>query len=122
VIEVAPGGSVLETAPKQAKPAESRADFAADYHLSFESSRACSRTDARRINLMEALRRHGPCSVYALAKEVERNYSNVTPTSASSKRTHLRNVHRKAWCSCRSSPGDSSALSKSCSRGLFLPK
>ncbi len=30
-----------------------------------------------RIDLLEALRRQGPCSVYALAKEVERNYSNV---------------------------------------------
>ncbi len=30
-----------------------------------------------RIDLLEALRRCGPCSVYALAKEVARNYSNV---------------------------------------------
>ena len=27
--------------------------------------------------MLEALRRCGPCSVYALAKEVGRNYSNV---------------------------------------------
>jgi predicted transcriptional regulator len=32
---------------------------------------------ARRIDLLEALRQCGPCSVYALAKPVERNYSNV---------------------------------------------
>ena len=30
-----------------------------------------------RIDLLEALRQCGPCSVYALAKTVERNYSNV---------------------------------------------
>lgn len=30
-----------------------------------------------RIDLLEALRQCGPCSVYALAKETGRNYSNV---------------------------------------------
>ena len=30
-----------------------------------------------RIDLLEALRRCGPCSVYALAKEVARNYLSV---------------------------------------------
>jgi hypothetical protein len=63
VIEIAPRGSVFRTARKQVKAAESGARSGADYHLSFE--------------LLEALRRCGPCSVYALAKEVERNYSNV---------------------------------------------
>jgi hypothetical protein len=42
--------------------------------------RICARTVLGiddRIDLLEALRRRGPCSVYALANEVERNYSNV---------------------------------------------
>ena len=30
-----------------------------------------------RIDLLESLRQCGPCSVYALAKTVGRNYSNV---------------------------------------------
>ncbi|MGH6640815.1 MAG: MarR family transcriptional regulator [Polaromonas sp.] len=30
-----------------------------------------------RIDLLEALRQCGPCSVYALAKNVDRNYSTV---------------------------------------------
>lgn len=58
--------------------AESRPGYGADYRLSFESARGLfSELTPARIDLLEALRRCGPCSVYALAKEVERNYSNV---------------------------------------------
>ncbi|MPZ45463.1 MAG: MarR family transcriptional regulator [Betaproteobacteria bacterium] len=49
-----------------------------DFHLSFESARSlfADLTPAR-LDLLEVLRRVGPCSVYALAKASERNYSNV---------------------------------------------
>jgi predicted transcriptional regulator len=78
LIEIAPRGSVFKTARKHVKAAESGARVGADYHLSFESARALfSELTPARIDLLEALRRCGPCSVYALAKEVERNYSNV---------------------------------------------
>lgn len=78
VIEIAPRGSVFKTARKQLKAAEARPGLGADYHLSFESARALfAELTPARIDLLEALRRHGPCSVYALAKEVGRNYSNV---------------------------------------------
>jgi predicted transcriptional regulator len=78
VIEIAPRGCVFRTARKQVKAAESGVRSGADYHLSFESARALfSELTPSRIDLLEALRRCGPCSVYALAKEVERNYSNV---------------------------------------------
>ena len=30
-----------------------------------------------RVDLLDSLRRAGPCSVYALAKAADRNYSNV---------------------------------------------
>ncbi len=77
VIEIAPRGSVFKTARKQLE-VEARPSLDADYHLSFESARALfTELTPARIDLLEALRRHGPCSVYALAKEVERNYSNV---------------------------------------------
>ena len=57
---------------------EANALYGADYHLCFESARALfSELTPARIDLLEALRRCGPCSVYALAKEVARNYSNV---------------------------------------------
>jgi predicted transcriptional regulator len=78
VIEIAPRGSVFKTARKQLKAAESSPGYGADYLLSFESARTLfSELTPARIDLLEALRRCGPCSVYALAKEVERNYSNV---------------------------------------------
>lgn len=46
--------------------------------MSFESARALfSELTPARIDLLESLRQCGPCSVYALAKTVARNYSNV---------------------------------------------
>ena len=61
VIEIALRGSAFHTSRKQLKAAEAGRRYGADHHL----------------DLLEALRRCGPCSVYALAKQVARNYSNV---------------------------------------------
>lgn len=78
IIEIAASGSALSVARKQLKAAEAGARFGADYHLSFESARTLfSELTPARIDLLEALRRCGPCSVYALAKTVGRNYSNI---------------------------------------------
>ena len=78
VIEIAPRGSIFSVAREQLKAAEANALYGADYHLSFDSARALfSELTPARIDLLEALRRCGPCSVYALAKQVARNYSNV---------------------------------------------
>jgi predicted transcriptional regulator len=78
LIDIAPRRPVFKTACKQAKAAESLAGFGADCHLRFESARALlAELTPARIDLLEALRPHGPCSMYALASEVERNYSNV---------------------------------------------
>jgi predicted transcriptional regulator len=50
----------------------------ADYHLSFESARKLfSELTPARFDLLQTLRNTGSCSVYALAKMAERNYSNV---------------------------------------------
>jgi predicted transcriptional regulator len=51
---------------------------AADFRLSFESARSlfADLTPAR-VELLDAPRRVGACSVYALAKSAERNHSNV---------------------------------------------
>lgn len=50
----------------------------ADYHLNFESAaRLFSELTPRRMELLEELKRSGPRSIYALAKELHRNYSNV---------------------------------------------
>lgn len=78
VIEIAPAGSVFKAARKQIKAAERGAAYGADYFLSFESARALfTELSPARIDLLDALRQCGPCSVYALAKTVGRNYSNV---------------------------------------------
>lgn len=83
VIEIAPRGSIFQVARKQLKAAEASARFGADYHLSFESARALfSELSPSRIDLLESLRQCGPCSVYALAKSVGRNYSNVHSDTA----------------------------------------
>jgi len=49
-----------------------------DYYLRFDSARQLlSHLTGSRMELLDRLRRIGPCSVYALAKSAGRNYSNV---------------------------------------------
>jgi predicted transcriptional regulator len=46
--------------------------------LSFESARTLfAELTPARLDLLETLRRVGPCSIYALARASDRNYSNV---------------------------------------------
>jgi predicted transcriptional regulator len=76
IIEVAGKGLVFKTAAAQV--ADARKGLAPDFHLSFESARSLfSELTPARLDLLDTLRRVGPCSVYALAKAAERNYSNV---------------------------------------------
>jgi predicted transcriptional regulator len=76
IVEVAKRGSALRAAKRQI--AESRKGHAPDFRLSFESARMLfSELTPARVDLLDTLRRVGPCSVYALAKAADRNYSNV---------------------------------------------
>lgn len=73
IIEVSPRNSIFDAV---------RADVAAggseDFHLSFDSARLLfSEVTPARLDLLNSLRKLGPCSVYALAKAADRNYSNV---------------------------------------------
>lgn len=73
IIEVSPRNSIFDAA---------RADMAAggneDFHLSFDSARLLfSEVTPARLDLLNTLRKEGACSVYALAKAADRNYSNV---------------------------------------------
>ena len=78
ILEIAPRGSAFSAARHQLKAAEASAAYGADYNLSFESAKALfTELTPARIDLLKALRQCGPCSVYALAKSVARNYSNV---------------------------------------------
>jgi len=76
IIEVSPKGSVFRTAASQVTSA--RKGKTPDFHLSFQSARSLfAELTPARLDLLDTLRRVGPCSVYALAKAAERNYSNV---------------------------------------------
>jgi predicted transcriptional regulator len=77
IIDIAPKASIFAIARSQIRKAQVQRQ-PADYHLSFESARTLfSELSPARIDLLEALRRTGPSSVYALAKATQRNYSNV---------------------------------------------
>jgi len=76
IIEVARTGSIFPTAAHQL--ANARQGRTPDFRLSFESARSLfAELTPARLDLLDTLRRVGPCSVYALAKAAERNYSNV---------------------------------------------
>lgn len=76
IIEVAKRGSAVRAARSQVAGAGK--GKAPDYHLSFESARTLfSELTPARVELLDTLRRIGPCSIYALAKASLRNYSNV---------------------------------------------
>lgn len=76
IIEVAKRGSAIRSA--RAQLAASRRGVTPDFKLSFESARSLfAEFTPARLDLLDTLRRVGPCSVYALAKAAERNYSNV---------------------------------------------
>ena len=76
IIEVARRGSAVKSARLQLGAA--RRGVVPDFRLSFESARTLfSEFTPARLDLLDTLHRVGPCSVYALAKAAERNYSNV---------------------------------------------
>ena len=76
IIEVAKRGSAVHAARQQV--AAAKRGQVCDFRLSFESARALfAELTPARVDLLDSLRRFGPCSVYALAKAAERNYSNV---------------------------------------------
>lgn len=76
IVEVAKRGGAVRSARKQL--AASRRGQSPDFHLSFESARMLfAELTPARLDLLNTLRGVGPCSVYALAKAAERNYSNV---------------------------------------------
>jgi predicted transcriptional regulator len=76
IIEVSRKGSVFRAAEQQVSAARQGREL--DFRLSFESARSLfAELTPARLELLDTLRRFGPCSVYALAKAAERNYSNV---------------------------------------------
>ncbi|MCQ8896498.1 hypothetical protein NQT62_08645 [Limnobacter humi] len=78
IIDVSPKGGLLNSLLKTARQVDSGKAARGNYHLSFESSKLLlSELSTARIALLEDLRKVGEQSIYALAKLVGRNYSNV---------------------------------------------
>ena len=76
IIEVAKRGSAIRAARQQIK--ESNAGEPINFRISFESAKSLfTELTPARLDLLDTLSKSGPCSVYALAKSAERNYSNV---------------------------------------------
>lgn len=76
IIEVAKRGSAIRAARQQMIDAEAGKPL--NFRLSFESAKSLfSELTPARLDLLDTLSRLGACSVYALSKAAERNYSNV---------------------------------------------
>ncbi len=76
IIELGQRGSAIDQARRDLAMAQAGTEI--DYHLIFESARTLfSELTPARIDTLDYLRLHGPMTVYALAKELKRNYSNV---------------------------------------------
>ncbi len=76
IIELGHRGSAIEQARRDLVLAQTGAGV--DYHLIFESARSLfSELTPARIDTLDYLRIHGPMTIYALAKALNRNYSNI---------------------------------------------
>jgi len=76
IIELGYRGSAIDQARRALE--NSRTGRNVNYHLIFESARTLfSELTPARIDALDYLRTHGPMTIYALAKALNRNYSNV---------------------------------------------
>jgi len=80
-VKISVGGAMEDEAARQFVDAWHRAergDFFHKRHLAFESWEALARVlTGKRMELLRYVRRHNVASVRALAKALERDYSNV---------------------------------------------
>lgn len=79
IVEIPQRGQYLELALGVAQALEAGKDVPeADYHLGFaNAAQLFSELTPARLAVLEALEGLGPVSIYALAKHLGRNYSNV---------------------------------------------
>ncbi len=76
IVEVGTTRSFFESSIAQISRSE--AGEIPDFHLQFESAKTLfSELTAARMDLLKVLKQTGACSVYALAKAAQRNYSNI---------------------------------------------
>lgn len=78
IIEIATNADMHRHAMAAAGAHAAGAARATDYHLGFESAaQLFAELTTERLRTLETLRREGAQSIYALAKTLGRNYSNV---------------------------------------------
>jgi predicted transcriptional regulator len=79
IIEITRPGAYLAAARTAARRVDAGGRLPeADYHLGFETAtQLFAELTPARMALLEALQQTGPTSIYALAKQLGRNYSNV---------------------------------------------
>ncbi len=79
IIEITKPGDYARQALAVARAVDAGQDLPeTDYHLGFENaSQLFSSLTPARLALLEALKAKGPMTIYALAKDLQRNYSNV---------------------------------------------
>lgn len=88
IIDLAKRGTGHETALAQLAASERGVE--PDYRLHFESARTLfAELTPARLELLDTLKRTGPCSIYALARAAQRNYSNVHTDTAALERLGL---------------------------------
>ncbi len=78
ILEIASNAQMHRRALETARNLTATGARAADLHIGFESAaQLFSELSAERLRTLETLRREGTQSIYALAKTLGRNYSNV---------------------------------------------
>ena len=79
IIEIVKPGAYREKALEIARGVDAGGDMPeSDYHLGFvDAAQLFAELTPARLATLEALEKIGPSSIYALAKHLERNYSNV---------------------------------------------
>jgi predicted transcriptional regulator len=79
IVEIPRRGEYFESAMEIARRLDAGEELSeADYHLGFaDAAHLFSELTPARLALLDALKKLGPVSIYALAKHLGRNYSNV---------------------------------------------
>lgn len=79
IIEISKPGTLFSRAKAVARDLDAGKKVKpADYHLAFaDAHQLLAELTPARLNLLDTLKHHGAMSIYALAKLLGRNYSNV---------------------------------------------
>jgi len=78
ILEIASNDEMHRRALEAARNLDAAGARAADLHIGFESAaQLFAELSAERLRTLETLRREGAQSIYALARALGRNYSNV---------------------------------------------